>query len=64
MTPLERYVQRHLPKDALYISSEIVNHPFINKIGHKCMKRSVAVKCIDKGQNVTYLFPYRPKEMK
>ena len=64
MTLLERYVQRHLPKGALFISAEIVNHPFINKVGSKCIRRSVSVKCVDNNKDVTYLFPYRPKEMK
>jgi hypothetical protein len=61
---VERNIKRHLPNDAIILSTEIIGHPFINKKGARCLRRSVSVKYIHNGSEFKALLPYRPKEMK
>lgn len=63
-TAIERHIQKHLPKDSVILSTKIVGHPFINKSGHRCMRRSVSVVYIYNGEECKSLLPYRPKEAK
>jgi hypothetical protein len=61
---IENNIKRHLPNDSVILSTEIIGHPFINKKGARCMRKSLSVKYINNGNEFKELLPYRPKEMK